>query len=386
VSDSVALPQWKRAVLKVGSNLIAPGGERLSTRHLLSIARFIAEARAQGREIVLVSSGAVAAGRAVLGALGGGAPLAGVAAARSASTASMPARQALAAIGQPRMVEAWARLLDGPCAQVLLAFDDLQNRRRFVNAKNTLRELLHAGVLPIINENDSVAVDELRLGDNDNLAAHVAVLVEADLLLILSDIDGLFDADPRAVPGAQRIPRVAAIDEAVFALAGGAGSSVGTGGMRTKLEAAAKATARGIPTVIVHGGKAAALEALGRGECPGTLFEAATTPASAKDHWMRHALASQGQVRVDTGALRALKERGASLLPAGVRSVEGAFKAGDAIEVLAEGEARAFAKGIAQYDASELRRILGRPSAELPALLGYEGPETVIHRDDLVLL
>lgn len=371
MSEPVALPRWKRAVLKVGSHLIAPGGERLSTRHLLSIARFIAEARAEGREVVLVSSGAVAAGRALLGTLDSGA---------------LPAKQALAAIGQPRMFEAWARLLDGPCAQVLLAFDDLQNRRRFVNAKNTLRELLRAGVLPIINENDSVAVDELRVGDNDNLAAHVAVLVEADLLVILSDIDGLFDADPRKVPTATRIIRVAAIDEAVFALAGGAGSVVGTGGMRTKLEAASKATARGIPTVIAHGGKVAALEALGRGECPGTLFEATATPASAKEHWMRHALASQGQLRVDAGALRALKERGASLLPAGVRGVEGAFHAGDAVEVLVDGESRAFAKGIAQYDASELRRVLGRPSHELPGLLGYEGPETVIHRDDLVLL
>ena len=386
MSEPVALPRWKRAVLKVGSNLIAPGGERLSTRHLLSIARFIAESRAEGREVVLVSSGAVAAGRAVLGACAPGASTAADHGSRGALLASMPAKQALAAIGQPRMVEAWARLLDGPCAQVLLAFDDLQNRRRFVNAKNTLRELLHAGVLPIINENDSVAVDELRLGDNDNLAAHVAVLVEADLLVILSDIDGLYDADPRRVPSARRIARVAAIDDAVFALAGGAGSSVGTGGMRTKLEAASKATARGIPTVIAHGGKAAALEALGRGECPGTLFEAATTPASAKDHWMRHALASQGQLHVDIGALKALKERGASLLPAGVRGVEGAFKAGDAVEVRVEGEPRAFAKGIAQYDASELRRVLGKPSAELPALLGYEGPETVIHRDDLVLL
>lgn len=371
MSEPIALPRWKRAVLKVGSNLIAPDGERLSTLHLLSIARFIAEARADGREVVLVSSGAVAAGRALLGSL---------------DSVALPARQALAAIGQPRMFDAWARLLDVPCAQVLLAFDDLQNRRRFVNAKNTLRELLRAGVLPIINENDSVAVDELRLGDNDNLAAHVAVLVEADLLVILSDIDGLFDADPRKVPSARRITRVAVIDEAVMALAGGAGSSVGTGGMRTKLEAASKATARGIPTVIAHGGRAEALDALGRSLCPGTLFDATATPASAKDHWMRHALASQGRLHVDAGAHRALQERGASLLPAGLRGVEGAFRAGDAVEVLVEGGSHAFAKGIAQYDASELRRVLGKPTHELAALLGYEGPETVIHRDDLVLL
>lgn len=368
---ALPLPHWKRAVLKVGSNLIAPEGHRLSTRHLLGIARFIAEARAEGRELVLVSSGAVAAGRALLGGL---------------DASAIPARQALAALGQPRMFEAWARLLDVPCAQVLLAFDDLQNRRRFVNAKNTLRELLHVGVLPVINENDSVAIDELRLGDNDNLAAHVAVLVEADLLLILSDIDGLFDADPRRSPEAQHIARVAVIDEAVLALAGGAGSAVGTGGMRSKLDAAAKATARGIPTVIANGRCASALEALARGECPGTLFDATTTPASAKAHWMRHALASQGQLRVDAGALRAVRERGASLLPAGLCGVVGMFRAGDAVEILGEDETRPFAKGIVQYDASELRRVLGKPSNELPALLGYDGPDTVIHRDDLVLL
>ena len=378
MSSTVPLPAWKRAVLKVGSNLIAPGGERLSTRHLLSIARFVTEARAQGREIVLVSSGAVAAGRAVLARH--------ELPARPKSASAIPAKQALAALGQPRMVDAWTRLLDVPCAQVLLAFDDLQNRRRFVNAKNTLRELLRLGVLPIINENDSVAIDELRVGDNDNLAAHVAALAEADLLLILSDVDGLFDADPRSAPDARRIASVAAIDDAVMALAGGAGSSVGTGGMRTKLEAAAKATARGIPAVIANGGSAEALDALARGECPGTLFTPTASRANAKLHWMRHALASQGQLRVDAGARTALRERGASLLPAGLRAVEGTFRAGDAVDVLVEGESGAFAKGIAQYDAAELRRVLGKPSAELPALLGYEGPETVIHRDDLVLL
>jgi glutamate 5-kinase len=209
----VPLPRWSRAVVKVGSNLIAPEGGRLSTRHLLGIARLIAGLREGGREVVLVSSGAVAAGRALLGGHEGRA---------------IPAKQARAALGQPRMFEAWARLFDGPSAQVLLAYDDLRNRRRFVNAKNTLRELLRLGVLPIVNENDSVAVDELRVGDNDNLAAHVAVLVDADLLLILSDVDALYEADPRRHPGAGRIARVEAIDEAVMALAGGAGSAGGT--------------------------------------------------------------------------------------------------------------------------------------------------------------
>jgi glutamate 5-kinase len=169
-------------------------------------------------------------------------------------------------------------------------------------------------------------------------------------------------------------------------MAGGAGSANGTGGMRTKLEAAAKATARGIPTAIVHGGRAEALEALSRGECPGTLFKATTNPASAKAHWMRHALASQGRLIIDAGAARALTERGASLLPAGLRGVEGQFRAGDAVDLVVESTNAPLAKGIAQYEASELRRIVGRPSAELATLLGYHGHETVIHRDDLVLL
>ncbi len=365
------LPPWKRAVIKVGSNLIAPEGRRLSTRYLLGIARLVIDARGQGREVVLVSSGAVAAGRALLG---------------QAEPLGIPAKQALAALGQPRMFEAWSRLFDFPCAQVLLGYDDLQNRRRFVNAKNTLRELLRLQALPIVNENDSVAVDELRVGDNDNLAAHVAVLIEADLLLMLSDVDGLYAADPRRVPDAPLLAHVAQVDAGVMALAGGAGSAVGTGGMRTKLEAAAKASARGIPSVIANGRDAQALQAIVRGECRGTLFDAAGSQLSAKDHWMRHALASQGRVVVDAGAARALRTRGASLLPAGVIDVAGSFRAGDAVEVF-EGEGgSAFAKGIAQYDAVELKRIAGRPSAGIAQVLGYDGPETAIHRDDLVLL
>lgn len=365
---------WRRVVVKVGSNLIAPGGLRTSTRHLLPIARFVADAADAGREVVIVSSGAVAAGRAVLGA--------------AAGNSSIGVRQALAAIGQPRMFETWARLIDRPCAQVLLARDDLQNRRRFVNAKNTLRALLELGSVPIVNENDSVAVDELRVGDNDNLAAHVAVLVEADLLVILSDVAGVFDADPRTNPSAQLIPRLPRIDEAVLALAGGAGSSVGTGGMRTKLEAAMKAAASGIATVIASGHDGDALSAVLRGEWHGTLVERAATRLSAKSHWLKHALVSAGRVIVDDGASGALVQRGASLLPAGVIDAEGEFRAGDLVEIVRRGidGERAIARGLAQYDAAELRRIRGHPSHSIETLLGYAGAETVIHRDDLVLL
>lgn len=366
---------WKRAVIKVGSNLIAPEGRALSTRYLLGIARLIAECRDEGRELVLVSSGAVAAGRAVLGIEPG-------------VRGSVAAKQALAAVGQVRMMEAWSRLFDWPCAQVLLTLDDISNRRRFVNAKNTLRELLALGTLPIVNENDSVAVDELKLGDNDNLAAHVAVLIEADLLIILSDIDGLYDADPRSVPTARLIPEVMVIDASIHALAGGSGSSVGTGGMRTKIEAAEKAAKRGIATMIVNGRDGEALAALRRGDNPGTLFRAQGSAVSAKAHWMRHALESQGSVHIDDGAARALRERGASLLPPGVIEVRGSFRAGDAIDIVhaANGTESAIAKGVSQYDASELTRIKGHGTLEIERLLGYAGSEVVIHRDDMVLL
>ncbi len=368
------LPGWKRAVIKVGSNLIAPEGRGLSTRYLLGIARLIAECRSEGREIVLVSSGAVAAGRSVLGL-------------EPTGRRSVAAKQALAAVGQVRMMEAWSRLFDRPCAQVMLTADDISNRRRFVNAKNTLRELLALDTLPIVNENDSVATEELKLGDNDNLAAHVAVLIEADILIILSDVDGLFDADPRSQPGARLITEVATIDASVFALAGGTGSSVGTGGMRTKLQAADKAARRGIATVILNGRSTDALDALRRGENPGTVFRANGSKLSARAHWMKHGLESQGAVVIDAGAARALCERGASLLPPGVVEVRGSFRAGDAIDILCQyaGVERSIAKGVSQYDAGEMTRIKGHGKADIERLLGYVGSEVVVHRDDMVV-
>lgn len=368
-----ALPPWKRAVVKIGSSLIAPEGRRLSVQHVLAVAAFIGRAQREGREVVLVSSGAVAAGRALLA---------------DADASTIPARQALAAIGQPRLMALWAELFDRPCAQVLLGRDDLDNRRRFVNAKNTLRNLLALGTLPIINENDSVAVDELRVGDNDNLAAHVAVLVEADLLVILSDVAGLYDRDPRRHPDARLLARVERIDDTVLALAGGAGSSVGTGGMRTKLEAARKAAQRGIATVIAAGTDPATCTALAQGLCPGTLFVPEATGLSSRAHWLRHAVAAQGAILVDAGAARALTERGASLLPAGIRGVDGQFRAGDAVDVAVDdGDARrVIARGLVQYDHGEVRRLAGHASHEVASILGYAGADTVMHRDDLVLL
>jgi glutamate 5-kinase len=371
------LPDWNRAVVKVGSALVAPDDRGCRTTHLLPIARFIVDSRRAGKEVLLVSSGAVAAGRA---AQGDRAPASGL---------SIPERQALAAVGQPLLMEHWRRLFDEPCAQILLTYDDLRRRSRFVNAKNTIAELLNRGVLPIVNENDTVAVEELQVGDNDNLAAYVAVLAEADLLVICSDVDGFYSADPREDPDAERIEVVDAITDEIRAMAGGSHHASATGGMRTKLEAAEKATDRGIDTVLIDGTDGDHLDALGRGEMPGTLFRRADAGRrlSGRKHWMLHALPAEGSVTIDDGAAHALRERGASLLPAGIVTVEGAFARGDAVRIQTKDGSRV-AKGITQYSADELRRIRGRQSHDLSTLLDRPDAATtdyVVHRDDLAL-
>mgnify|MGYP006272433285 FL=1 len=379
MSDRPTLPSWSRAVLKVGSALVAPDARGCSTRHLLAIAQFISHSRARGQEVILVSSGAVAAGLAAQGRSGPGAGL------------SIPEKQALAAIGQPLLMQHWGRLFDGACAQVLLTYDDVQRRARYVNAKNTINELLSLGTLPVVNENDTVATEELKVGDNDNLAAYVAVLSEADLLVICSDVDGLYDADPRVAPDAQQIPVVDVIDESVYRMAGGAHHAAATGGMRTKVEAAEKATDRGIDTVIVDGTDPSHLDALQEGRVAGTLFRRAKDERklSGRKHWMLHALPAEGTVLVDAGAADALRQRGASLLPSGIVGVEGVFSRGDAVVVTtasASGTAASIAKGITQYSAADLRQICGMQSTAIADVLRDAPADHAIHRDDLVLL
>lgn len=369
------LPRWRRAVLKVGSSLLAANGGGLSTRYALGLAEFIAASHRAGREVVLVSSGAVAAGRALVRA-------------QPESTHGLAARQALAALGQTTVVALWQRFFDRPVAQVLLTHDDLRNRRRYLNARATLRELLALGALPVVNENDTVAVDELKLGDNDNLAAIVAALVDADLLLIATDIDGLYSANPRTDPTAAPVDDVAAVTPAIFAMAGGAGSSAGTGGMRTKLEAATKAAAAGIGTLLFNGTDAQALRLLAQDRLRGTRFRAAETRLHARKYWLRHAPLAGGCIRVDAGAARALGSGGASLLPGGIVGVRGEFARGDMVEIetMQQDQVLSVARGISQYAAAEVRRIAGRKSAEIESLLGYSYGETVVHRDDMVAL
>jgi glutamate 5-kinase len=373
--EEQALPTWRRAVLKVGSSLLAGGDEGLTPRHALALAQFVSSSIAAGREVVIVSSGAVAAGRGLLHRK----PQAGVA---------MAERQALAALGQAQLIALWQRFFDRPVAQVLLTHDDLRNRRRYLNARATLQELLALGALPIINENDTVSVDELKLGDNDNLAAVVAALIDADALFIATDIDGFYTANPRTHADAQPILDVEALTPAFFAMAGGAGSGVGTGGMHTKLEAAAKAAAAGIETFLFNGTQAAAVSALARGSLLGTRFRPAQNRLAARKYWLRNVPVEAGAIVVDTGAAGAMTGKGASLLPGGVTTAEGDFRRGDMVEVvLRDGEGdRAVARGVSQYSAVDIRRIARRHSRDIEGILGYTYGESVVHRDDLVLL
>ncbi len=374
MTDHPNVPDWTRAVLKVGSALVAPDERGCSTKHLLAIARLIAESRRAGQEVILVSSGAVAAGRA--------------AQSDPNPPSTIPEKQALAAIGQPLLMAHWRRLFDAPCAQLLLTYDDLYHRTRYLNAKNTLRELLGRGVLPIVNENDTVAIDELKVGDNDNLAAHVAVLAEADALIICSDVDGLYDADPRTHPDAELIRVVDRINDRIYAMAGDTHSAVATGGMQTKIEAAEKATGRGISTLIVNGTKAEHLDALRAGRVRGTLFRRVEDPLAARKHWMLHAVPTSGRIWVDAGAARALRTDGASLLPSGITSVDGGFTHGDAVEIVTDTDAgpEVIAKGFTQYGSRDVIRIRGRHSNTIADILGHAPADIVVHRDELVLL
>jgi len=367
------IDSWKRAVIKVGSTLMTAGTGRISTKYILTIASFINKCRQNGKEVVLVSSGAVAAGTSTQPKL-----------ARKTQR-TIPERQALAAIGQPLLMERWARFFDFPCAQLLLTYDGIADRKKLVNARNTLTQLLKMGVLPIINENDTTAIEELKVGDNDNLAAYVAVMSKADLLIICSDIDGLHSHDPRKNNKAEFIPAVTNIGAELFTLAGGKGSSQGTGGMRTKIEAAEKATSAGINTVIVNGAKSECFEHLLRDLLIGTIFYGKKDKINAKRHWMLHVLRSCGSIYVDEGAASVLRKRGASLLPTGIVKVSGQFSAGDAIDIC-DLDGTRIARGLVRYNHDELASITGMSSSQVREKLPAKGGDVAVHRGEMVLV
>lgn len=368
------LKKVKRIVIKIGSRVLTGDENGLDHALISRLAAETATLRQQGREVIIVSSGAVAAGRKELGIEG--------------RPKSIPQKQAAAAIGQSHLMRAYEEdfgRFGHKVAQILLTRDDLSNRRRFLNARATIDTLLGFGVIPIINENDTVVVDEIKFGDNDNLSALVTNLAEAHLLIILTDIDGFYDSDPRANAGAKLIPLVKSITRDVERAAGGSGSAVGTGGMATKLAAAKKAGQFGVPTLMLNGMVPGILTEAFTGREVGTLFLPARESLNRRKHWIAHTLRPNGRVIVDDGARTVLSRKGKSLLPSGVVRVEGEFDRGACIRVCGTDGAE-IARGIADYSHSEIERILGRRSSEIEAILGYKYGDEIIHRDNLVLL
>jgi len=362
----------KRVVIKVGSSVISDN-EGLDADTIEAIARSVSELRQRGLEVVLVSSGAVAAGKGDLGIVG--------------RPRTIPLKQAAAAIGQSRLMRTYKeafRTHGLTVAQVLLTRDDLANRRRYLNARNTLMTLLEYGVVPVINENDTVVVDEIRFGDNDNLSAMVTNLVEANLLVILSDVDGLYDSDPKNDPQAKLLPVVERITEEIEAMAGSAVSQLGTGGMATKIKAAKRASLYGVGTLIVNGRIPDVIQRVFAGEELGTYFLPARDRLAARKHWIAFTKKPRGKLFLDDGARNALMEGGKSLLPSGIQGVEGGFDRGDAVR-LCDMHGDEFAKGVINYALPELLRIMGKKSSEIEAVLGYKYGDEVIHRDNLVL-
>lgn len=372
VSEVERLLAASRVVIKIGSALLVDEGGEIRRPWLDALAEDLAELRARGSSPIIVTSGAVAIGRRVLGL--------------PAGSLELEKKQAAAAVGQIRLAHAWAESLSRvglTTAQILLTLEDTEGRRRYLNARATVNTLLGLGVVPVVNENDTVATSEIRFGDNDRLSARVAIMSSAPTLVLLSDIDGLYTADPRRDPTACHLARVERITPEIEAMAGGSGSAVGTGGMVSKLVAARLATEAGTAVILALGRTLHPLRALREG-ARHTLFLAHGTPRRARKEWIAASLAPAGRIYVDEGALLAL-ERGSSLLPAGVRAVEGDFQRGDAVLVIGP-DGRAVAKGLSAYDAAEARRIAGKRTAEIEAILGWRGRDELIHRDDLVLL
>lgn len=365
------LARARRLVLKVGSALVTDGPVP-RTAWLAALARDIADARARGTEVIVVSSGAIALARVALGLNG--------------ARLRLEEKQAAAAVGQIALARAWTEALGAvglTAAQLLLTLGDTENRRRYLNARATLDTLLALGCVPVINENDSVATGEIRFGDNDRLAARVAEMAGADALVLFSDIDGLYTADPRRDPEARHVPVVRHVTPEIEAMGGDPPPGYSSGGMRTKLIAARIATGGGCAMAIALGTPEHPLRALvDGGRC--TWFLPAEDPRSARKRWIAGSLKPLGRLRVDAGAARALAD-GRSLLPAGVRAVEGNFLRGDPVAVCDETGAE-IGRGLSAYAAEDARRIAGRHSDEIEAILGWRGRDEMIHRDDLAML
>ena len=365
----------ERIVIKIGTSTITGGEKNLSSPRLVDLARQINELHSRGTRVVLVSSGAIAAGREALGF--------------PRLPKHLPTKQMLAAVGQPRLMaiyEQFFAIYGLKVAQVLLTRADLADRRRFLNARATLDALLQQRIIPIINENDTLATEEIRFGDNDNLSAQVANLIEADLLILLTDQDGLYTADPRSNPDAQLIQLVEPkpFTDQLWQAAGGAVSGLGTGGMTTKLQAADLARHGGTTVVIARGSEPNVLPRLTGGEALGTRLLPAVDKLEARKRYILSGSRAAGEVHVDAGAARALVH-GGSLLPAGVVRVQGDFEHGDTVRVLTP-EGRAIAVGLVNYPAADLEKLLGKQTTEIETVLGYTAGDEIIHHNNLILL
>jgi glutamate 5-kinase len=360
-------------VIKIGSALLTNDGQGLDRVRIEQWVAQIAELKLAGIEVVLVSSGAVAAGMSRLG--------------WSDRPASMELLQAAAAVGQTKLVQTYEDLFQTyglHTAQILLTHDDLSDRKRYLNARNTLRALLGMAVIPIVNENDTVTTDEIKVGDNDTLGALVANLVEADALILLTDQDGLFDADPRQNPQAALIRHAQATDPALVAVAGG-GGRFGRGGMATKLRAAQLAARSGAVTVIAGGRIDRVLSRLRAGESVGTYLEPDLAPLVARKQWLAGHLQMKGELVIDAGAARAVLSQGKSLLAVGVVSVQGSFQRGECVAIKTE-QGIILARGLVNYDAHDAAKLVGQSTRQIKALLGFINEPELIHRDNLVVL
>jgi glutamate 5-kinase len=364
----------RRLVVKIGSSLVTNEGRGFDTEAIARWASGMAGLRDAGAEVVLVTSGAIAAGMQRLG--------------WTRRPSAIHELQAAAAVGQMGLVQAWETAFAQHAlhtAQVLLTHDDLADRRRYLNARSTLRTLIALGVVPIVNENDTVTTDEIRVGDNDTLGALVANLIEADVLVLLTDQPGLYTADPRKDPTATLVRHARAGDPALEAMAGGAGSAIGRGGMLTKVLAARRAARSGAHTVIAAGREPDVLARLAAGEMIGTHLAAATATLAARKQWLADHVQIAGRLTLDDGAVRALVNDGKSLLPIGVVAVAGRFERGEVVGCFTR-DGREIARGLVNYSADDAARIARKPSSQIDAVLGYVDDTELIHRDNLVLL
>ena len=366
------LADVRRVVIKVGSSLLADADHGVRQDMVKYLAAQTQLLRLRNIDVCLVSSGSVALGRVHLGWVG--------------KQLSVHEKQAAAAVGQPMLMHAYELAFAASgmkAAQLLLTKDDLRHRRRYLNASNTSQTLFDAGIVPIVNENDTVVVEEIKFGDNDNLSALVSLLIDADLLVMLTDVDGLYDHDPNVDPKAKRRSLVASITPEIMAMAGDSAGAFGTGGMASKLHAARIAGRGAVATAIINGHDANALpELLAAGDV-GTLFACDGDRRSRRKHWIADVLKSQGRIWIDAGAQQAVVGRGASLLPVGMLRVEGAFEKGECVELI--GSSGVIARGLSNYHAEELRKLVGAAGGEIERILGYRDYAAVIHRDHLVL-